>query len=60
MLVGSRTKYEVRRIPCLLACMSGVGGEVQRCTQERWECAWESRHAYLGEHEVSTGSLSLV
>ena len=32
MLVGTQAAYEVRRIPCLRACVSGVGGALQRCT----------------------------
>ena len=56
----ARIAYEVMRVPCLRACMSRVGGALQRCSQECWGDAWESRHAYLGEREASVGSLSLV
>ena len=31
MLVGTGATYEVRRILCLRACMSEVGGALQRC-----------------------------
>ena len=40
--------------------MSGVRGAIERCMQEYRQDAWESRHAYPGEQEVSMGSLSLV
>ena len=53
-------RMSVKRIPCLRACVSGVEGALQRRKQECWEDAWESRHAYPGERELSAGSLSLV
>ena len=41
--------YEVRRVLCLRACVSRVGGVLQRCKQECWGDGWELRHAYPGE-----------
>ena len=58
MLVGVHAAYELRRIPCLRACVSGVGSAVQRCAQECRQDAWESRHAYSGERKASTRSWS--
>ena len=59
MLASERATYEVRRIPRLRACMSRVGGVLQRCAQECWGDTWESRHAYLDEHEELVASLGL-
>ena len=60
MLASVHATYEVRIIPCLQACVSRVGGVLQRCTQECFHDAWESRQAYLGECEAGARSLSLV
>ena len=54
MLASAHATYEMRRIPCLQACVSRVRGALQRCTQECQQDAWESRHAYPGEHEDLT------
>ena len=59
MLVGVHATYEVRRILCLQACMSRVGGALQRCVQECWQDTWESRHAYPGECEELVTSRGL-
>ena len=58
MFAGVHATYELRRIPCLRACVSGVGGALQRCVQECRQDAWESRHAYLRERKASAGSWS--
>ena len=61
MLASAHTVYEVRRIRTYIrACVSIVGGAIQRCMQEYQQDAWESRHAYPDEQEASMGSLSLV
>ena len=55
----ARAAYEVMRMSCLWACVSGVGDSLQRCVLECWGDAWESRQAYPGERGKLVASLGL-
>ena len=57
MLASAHVVYEVRIIPCLRACVSGVEGALQRYVQEYWGNSWESRHAYPSERKASVVGL---